>query len=93
VQEFTNKDGHRYAPKLEILCLSTGKIQQIKIKSGIFDNNPIMGGDIIYCENFTHEDSVKFVDGNFVKDDSKPKTWWLNVYKILTKEEIEKLLD
>ena len=93
LQEFTSREGNKYAPRIDLLCLATGKSQQVKVKIGIYNNNPILAGDIIKCNSFSHEDAVKKVDDMWIKNETAPKVWWLNSYDVLKSEEIDKLIE
>jgi hypothetical protein len=81
----------KYSPKINVQCLANAKTSTLKVQRGIYDRNPILGGDILYCNSFEQKNAVKFVDGQFFDDPTKDKVWWLSKYKILKKEEIAQL--
>ena len=88
------KVNEKYSPRLDIHCLANGKQSVIKIQKNIYDNHlPVRGGDIIYCEHFSKKPAVKFVDGNFIEEKNKPCVWWLESYNLLSKEEIDNLIN
>jgi hypothetical protein len=89
---FVNKLDEKYSPKITCQCLANGKTTVLKIQKKIYEGNPILGGDIVYCRNFEQKNAVSFVNNEFVEDNSKPKVWWLQNYKVLSKEEIDKLV-
>ena len=90
---FVKKLDTKYSPRLDVMCLANGKDATLKIQRKIYDNNIILGGDIVYCKRFNQKTAVSYVDGNFVPDESKDKVWWLEEWHVLTQEEIDKLLD
>jgi hypothetical protein len=89
---YVNKINEKYSPRLDIHCLNTGKDMTIKVQKGIYENNPILGTDIMLCKTFQKKKAVRFVDGKFIEDDQKPMVWWLETYTVLTNEEIDKLI-
>jgi len=89
---FVNKINEKYSPRLDIHCLATGKDMTIKIQKGIYENNPVLGTDIVLCKTFQKKKAVRFVDEKFIEDDQKPMVWWLETYTVLTNEEIDKLI-
>lgn len=74
----------KYSPRLQLYSLGTGSQVEVKIQKRFFDVSPIKEGDVIYTQSFEKKPAVKFVDGNFEEDLSKPMVYWLTAYKIVT---------
>ena len=69
----------KYAPRLTLFSLGSGKTQSIKIQKAIFKHKPLVPGDIIFCEKFQHKKAVKKIDGEFVEQEEKQ--WWCSRYE------------
>jgi len=82
----------KYAPKIGIYCLRNGVQSTLKIQRKIFENNNFLPGDILYCKSFDKKNSVRYVNGQY-EDIPDDYTWWLSDYKILSKEEYNKLIN
>jgi DNA polymerase III alpha subunit len=72
----------RFAPRIEIYCLASGKTASIKMRQRDYDENPFCAGDIIYCKHFTKKNTVKYVDGQYEKQEGD-FTYWLDQYEII----------
>ena len=86
------KDHEKYSPKIELHCLFTNKEMMMKVQKGIYENNPILGSDIVFCTNLEKKKAVKFIDGKFVESNELPPVWWISRYHVLSNEEIDKLI-
>jgi hypothetical protein len=87
---FEINDGQgKYAPRLEVRSLNTGKSASIKINKKIFGNNPIKTGDIIICKKLKKEPALKYENGNYVKQEGVFNRWLLE-YEIV--DDIDKLI-
>jgi DNA polymerase III alpha subunit len=71
-----------YAPRIEIYCLASGKTASVKVPQKIYDNNPFCVGNILYCTHFDKRQTVKFVDGQYEKQEND-FTYWLDKYEII----------
>ena len=80
----------KFAPRIELYCLANGKTDSFKVQKKLFEKNPIKKGDIIYIEQCQKKNQSKFENGTFVQVPDQ-FDWWLNGYKILSEEEINKL--
>jgi DNA polymerase III alpha subunit len=72
----------RYAPRIELYCLASGKTASIKVQHKIYDNDPFCIGDILYCKHFDKRNTTKFVDGKFEKIEND-FTFWLDQYEVI----------
>lgn len=86
------KDHEKYSPKIELHCLFTNKEMMMKVQKGTYENNPILGSDIVFCTNLEKKKAVKFIDGKFVESNELPPVWWISRYHVLSNEEIDKLI-
>jgi len=71
-----------YAPRIEIYCLASGKTASVKVPQKIYNDNPFCIGDILYCIHFDKRNTVKFVDGQYEKQEND-FTFWLDKYEIV----------
>jgi len=69
----------KYAPRILLHSLGSGKTQSVKITKALFKHRPLVPGDIICCERFQQKHAVKKIDGEFVEQDEK--IWWLSKYE------------
>lgn len=83
VQEVDTK----YAPRINLYCLSNGKTFSVKIRRAKFSKQKLKAGDVIYGEQYNKEPSKKLVDGQWVPDGTM--TWWLDKYRISSPNIIE----
>lgn len=88
---FVNTLSEKYSPRLDVHCLATGKETTIKIQKAIYEQNPLLGNDILFCHSFEKKKAVKYIDGKFVEEDNSPQVWWLTKYDVLSTIQIEKL--
>jgi DNA polymerase III alpha subunit len=72
----------KYAPRIELYCLATGKTASIKMRQKDYDANPFCVGDILYCRHFDKKNTVKYVDGQYEKQEGD-FTYWLDQYEII----------
>jgi DNA polymerase-3 subunit alpha len=74
----------KFSPRLQLFSLASGTMIEVKIQKRLFEPNPIEEGMIIYCSSFEKKAAVKYVDGQFQEDLSKPPVWWVTSYRIVT---------
>jgi DNA polymerase III alpha subunit len=79
----------KYAPKVEVYSLKSGKTETFKINKRIFKKQPLFVGDIIYMEEWVDKPQKKFIDGMFV-DVPDTKEWWIEKYRICKMNELSK---
>jgi len=90
VHVFEINDGQgKYAPRLEVRSLNTGKSASIKVNKNLFNQNPIKVGDIIICKGLKKEPAVKYENGAYKKQEGV-FTRWIIEYDIV--EDIDKLI-
>jgi hypothetical protein len=73
----------KYSPRLDLYSLGTGGQAQVKIQKKFYDISPIKEGDVIFTRAFEKKPAVKYVDGNFEEDNSKPPVFWLTSYRVV----------
>lgn len=82
----------KFAPRVQIHSLATGKQVSVKVQKKIFEKNPFYGGEILYIGSFKEKPSVKFVDGKYVESE-EDRTWWIENYKIVQPEDFDEKLE
>lgn len=82
----------KYAPRLELYCLATGKRSSVKMWKKIYENKPVFGGDIIYGKSFKKKPSVQFIDGKFFEIDGE-YTWWLEDFSVIEKDKFDQIIN
>jgi hypothetical protein len=73
----------KFSPRLQLYSLGTGSQAEVKIQKKFFEVSPIEEGDIIYTAEFEKKPAVKFVDGHFEEDPTKPAVFWLTRYRVV----------
>ena len=81
----------RFSPRIECHSLATGKSTSLKVQKKLFENNMFRGGDILYVKSFKEKPAVKFVNGQYVEDETN-KQWWISDFRIVEPEEFDKLI-
>ncbi len=69
----------KYAPRVLLHSLGSGKTQSVKIQKATFKHKPLVPGDIVCCETFKNKPAVKKVGDEFVEQEEKQ--WWLLKYQ------------
>ena len=72
----------RYAPRVQIHCLKTGKAESVKIKNALFKFKPFKAGDIIYCTRFKKHPKQSKVGDKFVDSETETQLW-LEKYEVV----------
>jgi len=83
----------RFAPRIESYCLSNGKTVSLKIYKKMYENNIILGGDILFCRNFEKKAPIKYDNGEYLEDLSAPSQYWLTDYDVIQPEDFDKNLN
>jgi hypothetical protein len=81
----------QFAPRAQTYCLANAHQASLKIQKKTYENNPFLGGDILYINNFKQKPSVSFVNGQYVESETE-KTWWIDNYKIISPNEFDKIV-
>lgn len=69
----------KYAPRIQLYNLHTGKSQSFKMATALYKNRKIVLGDIIYVSRFKEKPALKKIDGKFVEQDEKQ--WWIEQFQ------------
>ena len=83
----------QYAPRATVYCLANGKINSIKIRKKVFDENVFYGGEVIKLNlskrsdgrllYFIKEPRRKYVGDGKYEDDLEDFDWWAYKYDII----------
>jgi len=65
----------KYAPRLQIYNLKTGKSQSFKMGNALYKHKKLEDGDIICVDRFKEKPALKKIDGKFVEQDETQ--WWI----------------
>ncbi len=92
----------KFAPRAETYCLASGKVNSLKIRKKVYDNNIFYGGEIIKLDLsrrsdgslmfFQKEPRRKFENGQFV-DDPNSFEWWTYRYEVVSPDDFDKLVE
>jgi DNA polymerase III alpha subunit len=80
-----------YAPRIQAYCLANGKQSSLKIYRKTFDNKMFLGGDILFARGFKEKFSTKYINGQYVEDQSQT-TWWLEDYDVVSEKDFNNYL-
>ena len=91
----------QYAPRINVYCLASGKVNSLKIRKKIYEQTPFNAGEIIKVNmardnmgrliHLRKEPRKKFINGQFV-DDENEYDWWLSSYTVISPEEFDKII-
>jgi DNA polymerase III alpha subunit len=81
----------KFAPRLQCYCLANGSQISLKVQRKIFDNNPILGGDILNINKFEKKPTVKYDNGLYIEIEGE-YTWWISDFLIISPEEFNKIV-
>jgi DNA polymerase III alpha subunit len=71
----------KYAPRIELYCLATGKTASVKMYNKAYNQNPFCIGDILYCF-FEKKNGKKFISEG-VYEDTDEEVWWITKYEVI----------
>lgn len=84
----------QYAPRATVYCLANGKINSIKVRKKVFDENVFYGGEVIKLNlskrsdgrllYFIKEPRRKYVGDGKYEDDLEDFDWWAYKYDIIS---------
>lgn len=72
----------KYAPRIELYCLASGKTASVKMYNRAYEKNPFCIGDILYCY-FEEKKAKRFVSEGVYEDVEGEKVWWITNYKVI----------
>jgi len=90
---FVQSVDSRFAPRIESYCLSNGKTVSLKIYKKMYEDNIILGGDILFCKNFEKKAPIRYDNGEYLEDLSAPSQYWLTDYDIVQPEDFDKSIN
>jgi DNA polymerase III alpha subunit len=82
----------KYAPRIQIYCLSNGNQASLKIEKKVFQNNNFLAGDILYLKHFKKKNSVKYENNQYV-DIENEYQWWIVNYDIIAPNYFDKIVE
>ncbi|MFZ2992564.1 MAG: PHP domain-containing protein [Microgenomates group bacterium] len=78
----------KYAPRMSIRSLKTGKIVSVKMAKKMYENKPVSENNIIMVYEFEKKHAVKYNNGNYIE---QPEfVYWIRNFEIV--KNIDKLL-
>ena len=92
----------QYAPRATVYCLANGKINSIKIRKKVFDENVFYGGEVIKLNlskrsdgrllYFIKEPRRKYVGDGKYEDDLEDFDWWAYKYDIISPDNFNEIV-